>query len=118
MLPGDSHVHSEWSYDARSGSMERSCARAVDLLSTYTDTSRQSKGARRQRPRPGGQHPRAAVPRDRRLVARGGGSTVTFGSDAHDPAGVARGFGQAAAIVEAQGFRPGRHAHDSWIRVG
>lgn len=31
MLPADSHVHSEWSWDAASGSMERTCARAVDL---------------------------------------------------------------------------------------
>jgi histidinol-phosphatase (PHP family) len=30
-LPADSHVHSEWSWDAPKGSMERSCARAVDL---------------------------------------------------------------------------------------
>ncbi|MEV4168301.1 PHP domain-containing protein [Nonomuraea sp. NPDC049709] len=27
----DGHVHSEWSWDAPAGSMERSCARAVDL---------------------------------------------------------------------------------------
>jgi len=31
MLPPDSHVHSEWSWDAPSGSMERTCARAVEL---------------------------------------------------------------------------------------
>lgn len=30
-LPADNHVHSEWSWDARSGSMEQSCARAVDF---------------------------------------------------------------------------------------
>ena len=30
-LPADSHVHSEWSWDALLGSMERSCARAVDI---------------------------------------------------------------------------------------
>lgn len=31
-LPSDSHVHSEWSWDARAvGSMERSCARAVEI---------------------------------------------------------------------------------------
>lgn len=30
-LPSDSHVHSEWSWDALSGSMERSCARALEL---------------------------------------------------------------------------------------
>ena len=29
--PADSHVHSEWSWDAQHGSMERSCRRAVDL---------------------------------------------------------------------------------------
>jgi histidinol-phosphatase (PHP family) len=31
MLPADNHVHSEWSWEADEGSMERSCARAVDL---------------------------------------------------------------------------------------
>lgn len=30
-LPADSHVHSEWSWDAPLGSMERTCARAVEL---------------------------------------------------------------------------------------
>lgn len=30
-LPSDSHVHSEWSWDASEGSMERTCARAVEL---------------------------------------------------------------------------------------
>jgi histidinol-phosphatase (PHP family) len=30
-LPADGHVHSEWSWDARAGSMERTCARAVEL---------------------------------------------------------------------------------------
>jgi histidinol-phosphatase (PHP family) len=31
VLPPDGHVHTEWSWDAADGSMERSCARAVDL---------------------------------------------------------------------------------------
>jgi PHP domain len=31
VLPADSHVHSEWSWDAPDGSMERTCARAVDM---------------------------------------------------------------------------------------
>ncbi|GAA1091726.1 PHP domain-containing protein [Kitasatospora arboriphila] len=31
MLPPDSHVHSQWSWDALAGSMERSCLRAVEL---------------------------------------------------------------------------------------
>jgi hypothetical protein len=30
-VPPDSHVHSEWSWDADVGSMEDSCARAVEL---------------------------------------------------------------------------------------
>jgi histidinol-phosphatase (PHP family) len=30
-LPADSHVHSEWSWDAMAGSMERTCERAVEI---------------------------------------------------------------------------------------
>ena len=45
-----------------------------------------------------------------------GGSAVTFGSDAHDPLTVARGFADAAGIVEAAGFRPGRHPYEPWRR--
>ncbi len=45
-----------------------------------------------------------------------GGRAVTFGSDAHDPVGLAFGFGEAAAMVESYGFRPGRHPHDFWTR--
>jgi histidinol-phosphatase (PHP family) len=45
-----------------------------------------------------------------------GGEAITFGSDAHDPAVLARGFGDAAAMVEAHGFRPGRHPYDFWRR--
>ncbi len=45
-----------------------------------------------------------------------GGDVVTFGSDAHDPAGVARHFHEAAAMAEAHGFRPGRDPLDFWAR--
>jgi len=31
MLPADSHVHSQWSWDALSGSMEASCAHAIEI---------------------------------------------------------------------------------------
>src|SRR4051794_30782068 len=31
ILPGDNHVHSEWSWDAQNGSMERSCERALEI---------------------------------------------------------------------------------------
>jgi histidinol-phosphatase (PHP family) len=43
-----------------------------------------------------------------------GGTAVTFGSDAHEPWVLARGFAQAAAMVEAMGFRPGRHPWEAW----
>ena len=46
-----------------------------------------------------------------------GGSAITFGSDAHEPMVVANGFAEAAAMVEAYGFRPGRHPHDVWTRT-
>jgi histidinol-phosphatase (PHP family) len=46
-----------------------------------------------------------------------GGSAITLGSDAHDPTALARGFVEAAAMVEAHGFRPGRHPYDFWTRV-
>ncbi|GAB2567356.1 histidinol-phosphatase [Paractinoplanes abujensis] len=45
-----------------------------------------------------------------------GGRTVSFGSDAHLPSALARGFREAAHMVEAHGFRPGREAHDFWTR--
>jgi len=45
-----------------------------------------------------------------------GGGAVCFGSDAHRPEVVGSGFAEAAAMVEAAGFRPGRHPHDHWIR--
>lgn len=49
--------------------------------------------------------------------AEQGGELVSFGSDAHDPMLVARGFAEAATMVEAHGFRPGRHPHDLWFAV-
>jgi histidinol-phosphatase (PHP family) len=45
-----------------------------------------------------------------------GGEAVSFGSDAHEPSEVAHGFSDAVAMVESQGFRPGRDQHDFWIR--
>jgi len=47
-----------------------------------------------------------------------GGTVVTFGSDAHDPTAIAWGLAEAVAIVEAHGFRPGRHPYDLWTRSG
>ncbi|MET7427257.1 PHP domain-containing protein [Dactylosporangium sp. NPDC005555] len=44
-----------------------------------------------------------------------GGRAICFGSDAHRPDLVATGFAEAAAMVEAAGFRPGRHPHDHWL---
>jgi histidinol-phosphatase (PHP family) len=45
-----------------------------------------------------------------------GGTSVTFGSDAHDPTRIAYRFAEAIAIAEANGFRPGCHHHDHWRR--
>ena len=45
-----------------------------------------------------------------------GGDAITFGSDAHDPAFIARGFGEAVHMAEACGFRPGRLPYDLWGR--
>lgn len=46
-----------------------------------------------------------------------GGEAVSFGSDAHLPSAVGHGFAEAAAMVEAQGFRPGHAPHDFWRRA-
>jgi histidinol-phosphatase (PHP family) len=51
-----------------------------------------------------------------RWWAEEGGRVITFGSDAHDPTRLARGFAQAAGLVEAHGFRPGQHPYDFWTR--
>jgi histidinol-phosphatase (PHP family) len=45
-----------------------------------------------------------------------GGEAVSFGSDAHEPAAVAAGLAEAAAMAEAAGFRPGRYPDDFWLR--
>lgn len=45
-----------------------------------------------------------------------GGHAITFGSDAHDPTGVARGFTDAVQMAEAHGFRPSTRPHDIWGR--
>ncbi|CAN5579088.1 PHP domain-containing protein [soil metagenome] len=47
-----------------------------------------------------------------------GGQAVTFGSDAHDPAEVARGFADAARLAEAHGFTPGADPLAFWSRSG
>ena len=46
-----------------------------------------------------------------------GGAAITFGSDAHEPESIARGFAEAAQMAEAHGFRPGRMPHDLWARA-
>src|SRR6266498_2143665 len=223
MLPPDNHVHTQWSWDADAGSMEASCARAVELglpsiaftdhmeftrwviapkgrgvlhrdaakvgpdlqfdappldvdgyleclqrcrdrfpglrilsgvefgephwhpkelralldagawqrvLGSLHSRQRPALRARRLRggaprraaragpvgARAGGQHGRAAAAGDRRWWHEAGGEAVSFGSDAHAPAAVARDFAAAAAMVEAQGFVPGRDRHDFWRR--
>jgi histidinol-phosphatase (PHP family) len=43
-----------------------------------------------------------------------GGTTVSFGSDAHQPQRVGDRFKLAVDVVEAAGFRPGRDPFDFW----
>jgi histidinol-phosphatase (PHP family) len=60
------------------------------------------------------------LPLDARIVRwwhEVGGDAVSFGSDAHEPTAVATGFAEAAAMAEAQGFRPGRTPLDFWTRA-
>lgn len=45
-----------------------------------------------------------------------GGEAVSFGSDAHQPMRVGTRFDLAVDVVEAAGFRPGRHPYDFWRR--
>jgi histidinol-phosphatase (PHP family) len=45
-----------------------------------------------------------------------GGSAVTFGSDAHEPAELARNFAEASAMAEAVGFRPTQDPFEPWRR--
>ncbi|MFJ6200060.1 PHP domain-containing protein [Micromonospora sp. NPDC092111] len=45
-----------------------------------------------------------------------GGETITFGSDAHRPEQVARGFADAAALAATAGFAPGQRPDDLWTR--
>ena len=56
-------------------------------------------------------------PRIVRWWHEAGGDAIAFGSDAHDPGALARGFSDVAAMVEAHGFRPGRDPHDIWMRA-
>ena len=59
---------------------------------------------------------RRPIPEIVRWWREEGGATISFGSDAHAPAALAHGFAEAAAMVEAHGFRPGRHPYDVWRR--
>jgi histidinol-phosphatase (PHP family) len=46
-----------------------------------------------------------------------GGQTITFASDAHEPAALARGFSDAVALAQAAGFRQPRQPHELWTRA-
>ena len=45
-----------------------------------------------------------------------GGQAVSFGSDAHQPEAIARGFPEAVHLAESQGFRPGFRSYELWGR--
>jgi histidinol-phosphatase (PHP family) len=46
-----------------------------------------------------------------------GGARLSFASDAHEPSAVAHGFGAAAEMAEAAGFRPDKDHLDFWRRA-
>jgi len=46
-----------------------------------------------------------------------GGEGLSFGSDAHEPGNLARGFRDAMAVAEAAGFRGGHDPLDFWHRA-
>ncbi|MET0695584.1 MAG: hypothetical protein ABWY56_16755, partial [Propionibacteriaceae bacterium] len=48
--------------------------------------------------------------------AEEGGRAVSFGSDDHGTTGLAANFGEATALLEHFGFRPGRRPEDFWTR--
>ncbi|MFE9637337.1 PHP domain-containing protein [Streptomyces sp. NPDC006463] len=45
-----------------------------------------------------------------------GGQAISFASDAHDPAALARGFRDAVQVADISGFRQGRDPHAFWRR--
>ncbi len=45
-----------------------------------------------------------------------GGESITFGSDAHEPDAIARGFRDAVHMADAYGFRPGSRPCELWSR--
>jgi len=45
-----------------------------------------------------------------------GGEAISFGSDAHNPDAIARGFRESVHMAEAHGFRAGRSPHELWAR--
>ena len=60
------------------------------------------------------------IPLDRQLLQwwyDEGGAAISFASDAHDPASVARGFRAAAELAESVGFRPDPRVVQLWHRA-
>jgi histidinol-phosphatase (PHP family) len=45
-----------------------------------------------------------------------GGRAISLGSDAHEPAGIGRGFAHAEELITALGFRPPTEAMGFWLR--
>jgi histidinol-phosphatase (PHP family) len=59
------------------------------------------------------------LPMDPRILTwwrADGGAALSFASDAHEPAAVARGFREAADVARAAGFRPSDDPFAFWVR--
>src|SRR6266542_4046014 len=125
MLPPDNHVHTQWSWDADAGSMEASCARAVEqgLPSiAFTDHMEFTRWVIAPEGR-GVLHRDAAkvgpdLQFDAPLLDAGAWQRVLGSLHSRQrPALRARRLrGGAPRRAAAQGFVPGRDRHDFWRR--
>jgi hypothetical protein len=126
MLPPDGHVHSEWSWDAAKGSMERTCARAVEIglpsiaFTEHADFTPWTVLADKVPPRL-----RADVSPDGVLVPpvldlEGYLECLHQCRDRFPDLRILSGVELSEPhwhSHRAHGFRPGRHPHDLWMRA-
>lgn len=118
MLPADSHVHSQWSWDAIRGSMESTCARAVEIGVPALAFTEHADFTRWHVP------DATELPSGWQVLV----SDQVLTPPALDLDGYLEsldrcrdrfpspGFTEAVAMADACGFRPGRTPYDGWVR--
>jgi histidinol-phosphatase (PHP family) len=137
-LPPDNHVHSQFSWDAPTGSMEATCERAVRIGLPALDypVRKWPADARPFDPFDFEEEYRHVL----RLLAHAGkalevntkvplhpqiltwwredgGQAIAFASDAHSPDRLAAGFAEAVRVAEAAGFGAGDDPLGLWYRA-